>query len=295
MRMLTFMVITRCPAGCQAGSPGELIGLMTVNAYNTAAHCILQHCCYIERQLQLRTDNGQRAALQKPVACALLQQHYQRLNPVLCIQCACYQPRPHPRCCAVRVHALLHTGKVSSGGQVPTLFLYQHGTATCQQGDAHAATASSVQICTAAAAAATVAAPGRVHVQTLFWPSLLTGPYVHFRGALVAGALEAAVGGPGLYLPSVHVPAQQIIPSVLTQHNRLLSHVQYLTQSVLTQRKDNPLHAAAHGFSAAAWVPAKCERTQFSSTPSAWSSSCMAPLNAPIDVWPFATRRGCLT
>lgn len=62
--------------GCQAGGAGEPIGLMTVNGYNTATHCMLQHCCYNERQLQLRTDNGRRAALQKPVTCALLQQHY---------------------------------------------------------------------------------------------------------------------------------------------------------------------------------------------------------------------------
>lgn len=129
----------------------------------------------------------------------------------------------------MHVHALLHTGKVSSGGQVHALFLYQHGTATCQRGDAHAATATSVQICTAAAATATAAAPGRVHVQTTFWPSLLTGPVLQEMGDLVAGALEAAVGGPGLYLPSVHVPAQQMIPSVSTQHDGLLSHVQYLT------------------------------------------------------------------
>ena len=115
------------------------------------------------------------------------------------------------------------------------LFLYQHGTATCQQGDAHAATATSVQISTAAAATATAAAPGCVHVQTMFWPSLLTGPFLQLKGDLVAGALEAAVGGPGLYLPSVHVPAQQIIPLASMQHNGLLSHVLYLTQSGLRQ------------------------------------------------------------
>lgn len=42
---------------------------------------------------------------------------------------------------------------------------------------------------------------GRFQLQTTFWPSLLLGPYLQAKGVLVAGALEAAVGGPGLYLP----------------------------------------------------------------------------------------------
>lgn len=48
---------------------------------------------------------------------------------------------------------------------------------------------------------------GCSQLQTTFWPSLLLGPYLQTRGPLTAGALEAAVGGPGLYLPLYH-PAE---------------------------------------------------------------------------------------
>ena len=45
------------------------------------------------------------------------------------------------------------------------------------------------------------ASVGCAQLQMTFWPSLLTGPYLQEMGDLVAGALDAAVGGPGSYLP----------------------------------------------------------------------------------------------
>ncbi len=73
-------------------------------------------------------------------------------------------------------------------GRVQTLFL-QHGTATCQL---------------KGSLTPLLQDGGCAQLQTLFWPSLLLGPYLQTRGPLTAGALDAAVGGPGLYLPLYH-------------------------------------------------------------------------------------------